>query len=509
MILHAMNARFLTRRESIFFALCSAILLLPQAEAAPAPVWLAVSPDQKLLDALEPLAAHRRAQGFRVVTSTTIPDEAIVTLGAAPDYLLLIGTEKLIPSKRGEQYRWRAVQPETFAADPLFSDLDADGLPDFPVGRIPVDNAAQLSKVVAKTIAYEKRKLSAVDLNLPVWSGTPAYGKLLEETADWLLLTTLNKYAPDWAQPWLITSNPNNPLNGWPLDHGTLFNDQILKGAAFSTMMGHGNVDIFLSMETPEGNLVYSIESSAELNDTEQISSPLVIFACDCGNFAHKRHQSLAAAMLLARGGPVVTIAATTESHPLTNYYSSICLMGQLSEPDHSHRAGDLWLAAQLAAVKVRKPLIERTLKNVEGALEAKIDIPKLKRDQTHMYAYLGDPALQMALPRKLEIQVSKTTTNSEKAWKWDVATKPEGVERVLVQLRKKVTDPIRIKPEGANREESLKLFKQRNAQFEFETLAELNPTDNWNGTIKSTPGELRIIAIGKDAIHVAVEELR
>ncbi len=103
----------------------------------------------------------------------------------------------------------------------------------------------------------------------------------------------------------------------------------------------------------------------------------------------------------------MATIAATTESHPLTNFYSSIALMEALRRAD-TDRVGDLWFAAQRKALGMRKPLIERMLKNVEGALEVEIDIPKLKRDQLQMYAYLGDPALAIALPRELEVDVEK-----------------------------------------------------------------------------------------------------
>ena len=461
--------------------------------------WLAVSPDPALTEALAPLAAHRQSQGLEVTIADSSVEEAIVTLGAPPDYLLLVGGQDLIPSKTGRQYRWMSTQEESFAADPLFSDLDDDGMPEFPVGRIPATTPAQLRSVIAKIIAYEKRELGSADLSVPIWSGTPAYGKLLDETADWLLMTTVNKHLPDWAEPWLITANPNNTLNAWPEDQGSLFNRQIQRGAAFTAMIGHGNTNLFLSMEKPK-EIVYTNDDTTGL---ENISPPLVIFACDCGNFAHLRHASLAATMLLKDGGPVATIAATTESHPLTNFYSSIGLMQAFAE-HQIDRAGDLWFTAQTKAHQMRKPLIERLLKNVEGALEVEINIPKLKRDQLQMYAYLGDPAQRITLPSPLQATIDRSPAGS--AWSWS-ATKPPAARRLLVQVRPEST-PLRIKPPKSNRDQSLRLFHARNQQFAFQTIAEIDGSAEWSGEIE-TPGELRLVALSDGKIHVATMRLR
>jgi len=63
--------------------------------------------------------------------------------------------------------------------------------------------------------------------------------------------------------------------------------------------------------------------------------------------------------------GPVAVIAATTESHPLMNYYSGVALLVQLSGTER--RLGPLWLNAQQQAANAREPLMELLLKDVEG----------------------------------------------------------------------------------------------------------------------------------------------
>ncbi|RME43600.1 MAG: hypothetical protein D6791_15065, partial [Chloroflexi bacterium] len=41
--------------------------------------------------------------------------------------------------------------------DPLYADIDDDGVPDLPIGRFPVRTAAELDSLVTKTLLYEAR----------------------------------------------------------------------------------------------------------------------------------------------------------------------------------------------------------------------------------------------------------------------------------------------------------------------------------------------------------------
>ena len=61
------------------------------------------------------------------------------------------------------------------------------------------------------------------------------------------------------------------------------------------------------------------------------------------GNFTAKPCQ--AKSLLFLPGGPVATIGATTESHPLTNYFSGACLLTALGGQEK--QLGTIWLNAQ------------------------------------------------------------------------------------------------------------------------------------------------------------------
>ena len=54
---------------------------------------------------------------------------------------------------------------------------------------------------------------------------------------------------------------------------------------------------------------------------------------------------------VMSPGGPVAAIGATTESHPLTNYYSGVELLKRLS--GKYRRLGDLWLEIPRLGVKM------------------------------------------------------------------------------------------------------------------------------------------------------------
>jgi hypothetical protein len=309
---------------------------IPAPASPDHPIWLLAGSEQLAAAAAE-LVAHRKAQGFDTVVASGNVAEAIRKCPRKPDFLLIVGDDAhsrapsptwLAPAKRGALYRWRAVQQESFATDSAWADSDGDGIPEFPVGRIPARTADQVRIAVRKTIAYESRELSAADLGLPVWAGTPAYGKLLDEGGTMMLLTTIRKRAPEWSEPWVIFVNPRSPLSAHPPDQPAIFNARLARGGMFSTMMGHGGPTLFHSQSSPIGHIDYRVDHAAKLTAGAP-ASPLVILACDCGRFDGSK-PSLAEALLFAPGGPVNVVAATTESHPLTNYYSSLALLEQM-----------------------------------------------------------------------------------------------------------------------------------------------------------------------------------
>ena len=468
------------------------------------PIWLAVGPP-RLIEAIEPLARHRRAEGLETIISAKSVEAALSSAPRRPTFLLLVGDDQpgeegqfwCLPTKHRQLYRWRASQAEEFAADAQWGDVDQDLIPDFAVGRIPARSRDDVERVVKKILAFETRQTTPDDLRLVIWSGSPAYGPVIDGMATGVLLGALQSFTPRWAEPWVISADPNHALCGWPPDQPERFAASLAGNGVFGILMGHSSAENFLSMQHGVESIGFTTAHAKRYFSDAPPAPPVVLFACDAGKFDADR-PCLAETMLLSSGGPVAVIAATTESHPLTNYYSGFALLGALSK--QQDRLGLMWLAAQRRAAKDRNLLIERLLRDVEGKLEERIDIPKLRRDQMLMYALLGDPATRVRLPRPLEASIKRTADG----WTWS-AVRPQGATRLWVGFRSPdLRMPVSTAVHQSNAEAARAAFKEANQRFKYVEIAPPGSDEPWRGTIKQS-GLLRLVVTGPGILRAAV----
>jgi hypothetical protein len=421
--------------------------------------------------------------------------------------LLLVGDDEpskqkepwYVPSRRTELYRWRITQLKEFASDTLWGDFDGDLIPDIPVGRLPVRTTEQLKLVVNKIIAFENKQPTPDHLRLPMWAGTPGYNPVTDGMATWLLLSTLQREAPRWARLWVISADPMHALCGWPFDQPRMFTEQLKQGGVMAVLMGHASQERFSSMNFGGRYIGYSAPDARQTLSVGEPGPAMAILTCYSGDFT--RHQDcLAESLLLMPGGPVAAIGATTESHPLTNYFSGLCLLRQAGQA-HKY-LGSMWLAAQQQAMKARDFIIERMLVDVEGKLEEKMNVAKLRRDQILMYALLGDPATRLHLPDKLEGKIERFNDN----WQWQV-DKPRDATRLHVGFRPAGRDFPKVQL-PLQKEAARKRFEQANAIFGFEPLGEFPADKPWKGTINKE-GILRLVAVGPKHVYAVAFNLK
>jgi len=485
------------------------VLVAAAVAAGEKPLWIAVGPKQ-LLEPLAPLVEARKAQGLDVMLVEGRDAEARKRFPRAPDYLLLVGDDEgkaaedapwRVAAMRLPLYRWRAVQRERFASDGPWTDDDGDGLPDHPVGRIPARTPEEVAAVVRKILVFERRVPSPLDLRILAWGGTPGYGGAVDAMAMGVLVATIRQHAPGWATPWLISADASGPYCGWPPDQPALFAQEMRRGALLGAGLAHGNADGFISM-THEGRTVwFGPGELARGFDGDAPAPPLFLLSCNCGEFDRDRPCIAERALFLA-GGPVAVVGATTESHPLTNYYSGIAVLKAIAE-GATTRLGDLWLDAQRRGSKETDFLVQQMLKDAEGSIEEKIDVAKLRRDQQLLYVLLGDPALRLPLPAALDVKVEKAGD----AWQWK-AVRPEGATRLLVGLRPAHRDAPPAPPAGADAAAVARArFLAANAAEEFDALGEIGD-GAWQGTVDRA-GRLRLVALGPDRLAVAALDLK
>lgn len=201
--------------------------------------------------------------------------------------------------------------------------------------------------------------------------------------------------------------------------------------------------------------------------------------------------------------GEVATVAASTNSHPLTNYFTATSMAAGLG--GRTERYGDLWFDAQKKA-RTREvnifTVVANELKEIEGKLEDEIDVDKLKRDQMLMFAFLGDPATRIRLPGELGGSVDKR----DDSWFWRVE-KPEGATALEVAFRLKKPPLLRQFGRSAGRDEADKRFHDANGQLGYSLLPAPGEDDPWEGLI-TEKGLLRLTATGPGVCATVVFEL-
>lgn len=471
---------------------------------APGPRWLVITRPM-FVKALQPLADHRHDGGLDVKISVEAPGRAIKAAGRRPAYILLVGDEVAggerpwrVASPRRKLYRWRSVQRHTFAADALWGDLDGDLVPDVPVGRLPVRAVKGLGRVIKKILAREARPPWPADLRVLLWTGSPGYNAMVDTFTTNLLLQATRRHGPAWASYWAISADPAHALCGWPPDHARMFNQALKRGGALAVLMGHASVESFHSMRFRGKSIDYSARDARDDLARGDPAPPLVLFSCSSGDFTRDA-PCLAESLLELAGGPVAVLAATTESHPLTNYFSGKNTL-QALRGKHS-RLGDLWLAAQRAAMGDSSILMERVLARVEGSLEPEINTGKLRRDQMLMYALLGDPATAIHLPRKLSASLEATP----EGWRWR-AKRPPNATRLHVSFRRAGLQVPKVKG-PKDRARAAALFDQANATITFNDLTVASKA--WQGAIAHGPGTLRLVATGGGKIYATTLKVK
>jgi len=491
---------------SIILLVYSATAWCGEGQHYTKPVWLVVT-RKMFIDEIKPLVEKRKKDGYKVVCSTSSVKQSIQNTDPSPSFLLLVGdcekgkedTPWYIPTLWRKLYRWRKIQDEEFASDMLYGDMDNDLIPDIPVGRLPVRNKGQVKAVISKIISYEKQPRQLSDLNVIIWAGAPGYSAVVDAFAMNAVRVFIGQNLPQWIYPRLILADRNDPFCSWPSMQPELFADLLKEGGVVSLMVGHSTTSSFFSMRYNRRSVRFGVSQLRFLSMSEKILPPIIQTTCYTGNFTCPSF-SLAKEMFLLSKGPVAVIGATTESQPLTNGYTDLCLASELGSADH--RLGVFFLNAQKKMLTYRNFIMEKMLKNAEGKLEENINIKKLKCDQILMYVILGDPATRLKLPEKLIC----VTEKKEEGVYWK-AGKPSGADMLYVTF-KPDNRKTEMAANSATKEQAEKRYKEADKVYEFTVLERMEKNKEWKGMIDKN-GILRLVAIGSQKSYVYSSMIR
>ncbi|TVQ28776.1 MAG: hypothetical protein EA370_16090 [Wenzhouxiangella sp.] len=332
------------------------------------------------LAGLAPLVAYHRAQGRTVrvvdvfdiydqfshgrfdarairdyirVTAPRMGFEHVLLVGSdTVDYRNTLGSNSIsfMPSLYARTGSLVSFAP----ADALFVDLDDNGVPDLPIGRLPVRTEAELAAVIGKTLDYASRP-SGLSVTFAADRQEP--GLSFAHSAD--------QFMAPLPSSWAVTRAYVDELGVAGARNVLL--DSFDSGAALTAFYGHSAFSVW----TFDG--LFSASDVANLSPT---SLPTAVVQWGCWNSYHvaPNHNTMGHRLLLTEGrGAAVSVGSSTFSQVRSGR-----LMGEILMPILADQRG---LSIGQAITQAKQELA------LQGG-----DL----RDVLLGWTILGDPALTL-----------------------------------------------------------------------------------------------------------------
>ncbi|MDW8098552.1 MAG: C25 family cysteine peptidase [Anaerolineae bacterium] len=362
------------------------------------------------LSAIQPLAAHRAAQGLRVqvIDVQDIYDEFNGGLPSAeairdflayayanwpspaPTYVLLVGDGTFDMRDYMQTGVPTFIPPYLELVDPWLGETAADNrfvtivgndpLPDMAIGRLPVNSPAEATVIVNKILTYENNILT-YENNSPLgdWNQRLLFvSDNPDDAGDFYFLS--DRAADRIPSSYRINKVYYGQTHTTEDDARKAIVSSINAGQLFVNYVGHGSPQSWAR----EGllRLMYEVQ---ELNNENKLPVMLPM-TCWEGYFVDPRRSSLAEGLVrYERGGAIASWSATGLGLAVGHDYLNIGFYDAVFW-DNTTRLG-------LAIIAGKLHLYNSTA---------------LYRDLIDTYTLLGDPALRLALPRLIYLPLIK-----------------------------------------------------------------------------------------------------
>ncbi|QEG41586.1 C25 family cysteine peptidase [Roseimaritima ulvae] len=383
-------------------------------------------------DALTPLLARRAADGLslRVVDSAASAAEVQQRIGQAADpektrFIVLVGDCAIgrsdgdsnpqyeVPTLHraaGVTAAW-GTTPQ-LPGDTFYGDLDADGIPEAVVGRIPVDSAEQLSAYIRRIAAYEdSTDFGAWRQRVLLTAGVGGFGFLADAAIESVTRSMITGSLPASTRTHVTYASPSSPFNpGLDRFHEAVL-QQYARGARFWVYAGHGRVtELDRVPQTASGRAVLTVHDVDRLQLNGAPPPIALMLACYTGAF-DANQDCLAEQMLLADEGPIAVLAGSRITLPYGNAAVATGLIRGVYE-QRSERLGDAWLASlrELATLSKNDPELNKrraVIDTLAGLISpTAADLPAERREHMQLYNLLGDPMLRLQHPETVSLDV-------------------------------------------------------------------------------------------------------
>lgn len=352
------------------------------------------------------LAAYRESRGYAtrvwrvsdLVGAGPVAPRALVAalrallaplVGEQPAYLLLLGdapgpgeaTAGQIPAATCTSHYGGCW------TDNVYGDLDADGLPEVAVGRIPARSARQARSYLARLKQHEGSYTPGPwNRRLSLYTGQAGFSPQIDTLIEMGMMEGLKRanHAFDVVGAY---NNPNSPYYYQPFTAKVV--DLFNQGNLFVLYVGHG-----MSGSTSGLNM----SQLAAIHCAHRLPGVFFI-ACSNGDYVGPK-DSIAEALLWKDDGAIVAFAASDISHPYANavllYESMRVLLDQ-----RPATFGEALRRAKRALVHHADSF--RALLDAIAVVEVpSAEQPVLRAEHVNLFNLFGDPAAAIGYPRTL-----------------------------------------------------------------------------------------------------------
>lgn len=299
----------------------------------------------------------------------------------------------------------------TIATDSPFVDFDSDGIPDCPLGRIPVAEPDVLKRVLARSMEYEhnldhgawRRRINLV---AGVGGFNPALDQVIEGTAE----SIIRQMMPEQFDVSMTWGNWSSPYCPDPARFSQTSIERFNEGCLFWVYIGHGFIDRLDRVKTPATNHVILDPTTVPWMSAQQ-GPPIALMLCCFTAAFDARMDCLAQTMLEQPRGPVAVIGGTRMTMPYGMGCLSMEMMSELFGGD-CETVGDLLHLGKVRSLQeVDLASQSEPRQTVEAMARAFSPIPgKLDvelREHVAMMHLLGDPLLKLERPLRIPTRVS------------------------------------------------------------------------------------------------------
>jgi hypothetical protein len=489
-----------------------------------------ICPDS-LRSALQPWCEYREKQGYKLhfvlpagtagltrATILALPQrsqvKAILIVGDAPSYVREDSGSELkskpplgsVLSLQVPTFYHRAKVNVLFgldleiASDSHYADFDGDGRVDVALGRLPVENRQQLTKLVQRIISYEEDYVNhASKRDVHFIAGVGGFGPVVDGLIDTVSRRLIGGGIPGSIDVSMTYASWQSPYCPAPTEFSSTTIERFNDGGLFWVYMGHGqryHLDALRVPECPPLS-IYRSSDSAKLK-VRGVPPICVFLACNTGAF-DAPGSCIGEQMLFAPDGAIAVLAATRVTMPYAMSVMGDSLLRQAFKY-RRETLGEIVLLAKQELVALDGKSVSpnrRLLDQIAAVANPDASLLRAERQEhSWMFNLLGDPLLKVNYPDGMRVKCPSTVRNGEKLQViFDSPIVGEAVIEVVTQR-------------GSPRKQLI--------ERDIDTLKATPESDRWNGYTKeyemaNDPVWLSVrreVQVGPQAVDVLVKNV-